>query len=228
MNPPVCPPVSDTSDLRHQLVETCLAMSKLGYFIGTWGNISVRVKGGLLVTPTKMDYGVMTGEDLVVVDWEGERIRGERLPTSEVHLHRLVLQTRPDLGVLIHSHAPWCSAVACARQSIPALVEDMAQIIGGEVRCSKYAPGGHHMELAQAAVDAMGDHSCAALLANHGVIVGARDLGEALVAAQVLEKAAMLYVNSHALGGTHSIPPQLVQEERERYLYKYGTTKDAE
>ena len=49
------------------------------------------------------------------------------------------------------------------------------------------APGGHHMELAQAAVDALGDHSCAALLANHGVIVGARDLDEGLVAAQVLE-----------------------------------------
>lgn len=218
----------DTLMLRQEIIATCLELVRIGHFIGTWGNIAVRVDDGILLTPSRLDYEAMRPADLVAVDWGGNRIRGERLPTSEMQVHRMVLAERPDMGAVVHSHAPWISVLACTGMNLPCIVEDMAQIIGGEVRCSRYVRGGEHQELAQATIDALGAESSAVMLANHGVVVGGRNLNEAHVAAHVLEKAAMIFVHANNICGSEVIAEEAVRAERDRYLYKYGTASDFE
>lgn len=213
---------ADTPSLRREIITACQALSAEGMVIGTWGNVSVRVEQGLLVTPSRVDYATMEADDLVVVSWEGGKISGTRPPSSEMELHRLLLLHRPDLGAIVHTHSRYASALACAQRSLPVCIEDMAQIIGAEVRCSKYAPGGRHRGLAEAARDAMGTEAAAVLLANHGPVAGGRNLAEAVVAARVLEKAAFVYVTATLLGGCSLIPEAEVSEERHRFLYKYG------
>ena len=134
-------PFKDSIALREQIINTCLDMrDKYGYFIGTWGNISVRVEEGMLVTPTRVSYDELKPEDIVVVTLDGKVMHSKRLPTSEVELHRGLLLKRPDIGAFIHSHSPYASACACAHRSIPVVVDDMAEIIGGEVRCASMCP----------------------------------------------------------------------------------------
>ncbi len=223
-DPPPAPP--DSVDLRRQVVDTCLQMCRLGFFIGSWGNVAVRVAEGMLVTPTRLDYAEMQPEDVVLVDWDGHRLGGRRLPSSEMHLHRLVLRARPDLGALIHSHPPWAGVLATLGRTLPVVMEEVAQILGGEVRCSRYVPAGRHLDLAAQAVEAMGAESMAAILANHGLVVGGRDLKEAAVATQVLEKAAMAFVLASAMGEPKVIPADAAAQERHRYRFKYGTAAD--
>ena len=170
------------------------------------------------MTPSRMIYDDVTPDDLVVVGWEGGVLRGNRLPTSELELHRQILRKRPDLGALIHSHSPWASVCACAGRSIPVLADDMAEVIGGEVRCAAHVAAGRHRELAAAAAEAIGPDACAVLLGNHGVVAGGRDLAEAVVACQFVEKAAMILIHAQALGGVQPIPEELWREERHRYL----------
>lgn len=215
-------PQTDTQELRQRIIEACHFLTDIGFFIGTWGNIGVRLFEGLMVTPSRIDFKLMRPDDLVVVDWEGRRIKGERVPSSEMEVHRIILLNRPDLGASVHTHSPYACAVSCARRSIPVISEDVSQIIGGEIKCSCYVPAGRHSELADAAWESMGEVSAAVLLANHGPIVGGRDLSEAIVAAQVLEKAAMAFLLTPAIGGAAVIPQDLVNEERHRFLYKYG------
>lgn len=220
-------PFDDTTALREEVIRACFTMrDRLGYFVGTWGNISVRLTDGVLVTPSRMNYEDVQPEDLVVVAWEGGVLRGRRVPTSEMELHRQVLLARPDLQALIHSHSPWASVCACAHHGIPVFSDDMAELIGGEIHCAPYAPAGHHRELALAASKAIGPDACAVLLANHGVLAGGRDLAEATVACQLVEKAAMALIQAEALGGVKPIPEPLWREERHRYLYKYGKPED--
>lgn len=227
MTYPPATPLNDTVALREEVIRACFFLrDRLGYFIGTWGNISVRVEEGLLVTPSRRDYEDLRPEDLVVVAWEGGVVRGHRLPTSETELHRQLMLQRPDLGALVHSHSPWASVCACARRAIPVLADDVAEVIGGEVRCAKYAPAGRHRELARNAREAIGPDAAAVLLANHGVVAGARDLAEAIVACQFVEKAAMILIQAAALGGATPIPEPLWREERHRYLTKYGRPED--
>jgi L-fuculose-phosphate aldolase len=217
----------DSTAIREQVIRTCFLMrDRLGYFVGTWGNISVRLEDGLLVTPSRTAYEEMTPDDLVVVGWRGGVLRGKRLPTSEMELHRQILLARPDLGALVHSHSPWASVCATARKVIPVLTDDMAEVIGGEIRCARYAPAGRHRELAAAAREAIGPDAGAVLLANHGVVAGGRDLAEAVVASQFVEKAAMILIQAEAIGGAKPIPEELWREERDRYLHKYGKPED--
>ncbi len=223
----VVAPFKDTKELREEIIEVCCRLTELGYCIGTWGNVSVRCEEGLLITPSAIDYSTMSTDDMVVVDWDGRKISGERLPSSEMQLHRLFLLRRPDMGAVVHTHSPYASTCAVANRSIPVTVDDMAQIIGGEVRCSEYAPGGKHIELAEAGWKALGDRNAAVILANHGPVVLGRNLKEATVAAQVLEKAAMLYVLASSMGCCVPITSDYVEEERHRYLYKYGRKEDA-
>lgn len=219
-------PLPDTLELREEIIGACIFLMDIGFCIGTWGNIAVRVEDGLMVTPSRIDFRTMAPDDLVTISWEGKQIAGDRLPTSEAELHRMVLLHRPDLGASVHSHSPYASAVSAARKSIPVCLEDMSQIIGGEVMCAEYTPAGRHKSLAEAAVSVMGDHAAAVLLANHGPIVCGRTLAEALTAAQVLEKSAMAFLSAIPLGGCVPIPDELVREERYRFLYKYGGRDD--
>ncbi|MHB1000657.1 MAG: class II aldolase/adducin family protein [Armatimonadota bacterium] len=222
---PITPP-ADSLQLRQEIIQACIYLMDIGFCIGTWGNIAVRVEEGLLVTPSRIDFRQMEPDDMVLVSWEGKKIGGYRLPTSESELHRLVLLHRPDMGVSVHSHSPYASAVSAARKSIPVCLEDMSQIIGGEVRCAEYTPAGRHKSLAEAAVAVMGDESAAVLLANHGPIVCGRNIPEALTAAQILEKSAMAFILTASIGGCVPIPSELVREERHRFLYKYGSPDD--
>jgi L-ribulose-5-phosphate 4-epimerase len=227
MPPQSVTPAADSVELRRQIIHACLYLrDRLGYFVGTWGNVSVRLKEGLLVTPSRMSYDALQPEDLVVVAWEGGTLRGTRLPTSELEMHRQILLQRPDLGALIHSHSPYASTVACAQRSIPVILDDMAEVIGGTVNCAPYVSAGKHLALAQAAREAIGLDACAVLLANHGVLAGGRDIEEALVAAQFVEKAALVLIHTQVLGGARPIAEDLWREERQRYLYKYGKAED--
>jgi L-fuculose-phosphate aldolase len=223
----VATPLEDTLSVRAEVIDTCRKLHELGHFIGTWGNISVRLTDGMLVTPSAVAYETMTTDDLVLISWgEMKVIKGERLPSSESLLHHMLLSQRADFGAVVHTHSHYLTALSCARRDLPTCVEDMAQIIGGDVKCTSYVPGSKHKELAEAACDAIGKQSMAVLLANHGPVLAARTLAEAVVAVEILEKAAMSFVLASSIGGCVLIPEDNVKEERERFLFKYGKTVD--
>lgn len=212
--------------LKREMIEKCRLLEKIGYFIGTWGNISVRVSEGFIVTPSRVEYAVIEPGDLVTVSPEGVVLEGHRLPSSEAEIHRMVLNKKPDVGAIIHSHSPYATAVSCLHQTIPVFVEDMAQIIGGAVRTTRYVPAGQHKKIAEEVANTIGEEN-AVLLANHGVLCCGRNLEEALVASQILEKAAAMMLAAGGASRVIPIPHRFVRSERHRFLYKYGTRHDA-
>jgi L-fuculose-phosphate aldolase len=217
----------DTVELREAVIQACLHLTRLRFFLGTYGNVSVRVQDGLLITPSAVCYDTMAPDDFVVVSWDGTQVlRGHRVPSSETEMHRRLMLRRPDLGAFIHTHSTYASTLSCVGRSIPACVEDMAQLIGGDVRCAPYVCGSFHDELAEGACRTIGEDSAAVLLANHGSVVGGRRLAEAVVACEVLEKAAAMTVHAAPFGGVIPMPPEMVIEERQRFLYRYGRVAD--
>lgn len=221
------PPFRDTTELRQAVIDTCFLMrDRLGFFIGTWGNISVRLEEGLLVTPTRANYEELRPEDLPVVSWEGVKLKGVMLPTSETELHRQLLLERTDLAALIHHHAPWSSVFASAQKSIPVVTDDMAMVVGGEVHCAEYFPAARHHDLARAVRTAIGPDAQAVLMSNHGAICGGRNLEEAVLCCQFVEKAAQVYLMGQLLGGVKPLAEASWREERDHYISKYGRAAD--
>jgi len=208
---------------KRAVVETGKKMLTSGLVVGTWGNVSARVPGEpevVAITPSGMDYLTMTTEDVVLMDLAGRVIEGRRKPSIETPMHLAVYQARPEVRGIVHAHSVYAAAWAAARQPIPGALEELVQIVGGEVRVARYALPGTR-ELAERAVEAL-EGRMAALLANHGVIALGRNLAEALKTCQVVEKAAQALLYAKMLGGWVELSPQDIVAMREFFLHSYG------
>jgi L-fuculose-phosphate aldolase len=212
-------------ELRRQIVAACLELERKGYVVGTYGNVSVRTDAGLLITPSRVDYQTMTPADIVPLTLEGNRIGGNRLPSSELEVHRQIYVRRPDVGAVVHTHSLFSAALSTLHQDIPVIVEEQSQVIGDDIRCTKYVPAGQHRALGEEVAQTLGAGN-GLLVANHGMVSCGRTLHEAMFACEIVERVAQMRLLAGALGAPVPIPPEFVRSERERWLYKYGQAGD--
>ncbi|CEO88458.1 class II aldolase/adducin family protein [Syntrophaceticus schinkii] len=156
------------------VLETGKIIINSGLVSGTWGNISVRLSNpdSFLITPSGVPYHELTAEDLVIIDLQGEVLAGRLKPSSETPLHAAIYRARQDINGIVHTHSSYASVFTVTRKPLPPVLEEMAQLLGGDVRVAPYAPAGTD-ELAAAAVRcSWGTVSAVFVLANHGVVGG--------------------------------------------------------
>lgn len=190
--------VMDHSNLREILITTARSLQKNQLGTGTAGNLSARIKQGYLITPTGVDYEILTPADIVRMDLHGNRAEGDLKPSSEWQFHRDIYARRTDTNAIVHTHSPCATALACTRQDLPAFHYMVAGVGGSSIRCAEYATFGTQ-ELSDHALVALGGrHAC--LLANHGVIALGKDVASAFKMAQLVEELAKQYLLSRMLG----------------------------
>src|SRR5690349_12851035 len=81
---------------RQELCTTGRWMYERGYIVALEGNLSVRLDAGrILTTPTCMNKGMLSPEDLVVTDLDGQQLTGDRRVSSELAMHLLFYRMRP-------------------------------------------------------------------------------------------------------------------------------------
>jgi L-fuculose-phosphate aldolase len=181
--------MTDTA-LRERIVATARRMNALGINQGSSGNVSARVEGGFLVTPSGLPYEDLRGADLVHVSLGGHAT-GHREPSSEWRFHRDIYAARPEAGAVVHTHSACATTLACLERAIPAFHYEVAFAGGNDIRCAPYRTFGTQ-ELSDAALAALeGRRAC--LLAHHGVIAFGTDLDDALRLADKVEALSRLY-----------------------------------
>ena len=206
------------------IISTCKLMQDMGFFLGTWGNISLRVGDYILLTPSRVAYDTMIPDDIVVITMDAQIVEGTRNPTSEKEVHRQIYLVRDDVRAIIHAHTPNAMAVsALPIESVPCTVEEMSQLLGGSIPLAKrYVPAAQHEQLGLAAAEAIGERN-GVILRNHGPVSCGRTLEEAILCSRVIEKACGIYLS---IGNQASaIANEYVQSERYRFLYTYGKEK---
>ena len=100
------------TEARQEILDICRQMVEKKFFLGTWGNVSVRIEGHIILTPSKVEYDRMRLEDLVVLNLDGSIACGERTPTSEKEVHRQIYLAREDVKAIIHAHTAKAMAVS--------------------------------------------------------------------------------------------------------------------
>ncbi len=203
---------------RERIIETARAMNACGLNQGASGNLSLRRGGGLFLTPSGVPYEGMVAEDIIAMkvdgSWHAES-EGKK-PSSEWRFHLDIMNSRPDVGAIVHAHPVFATALACLRKDIPAFHYMVAIAGGKEIKCSGYATFGTE-ELSRLALEALGPRN-ACLLANHGLIACGKDLEQALAIAVEVETLAAQYVRVLEIGE----PVILDDEEMDRVLTKFG------
>ncbi|MCH4072346.1 L-fuculose-phosphate aldolase [Pseudoramibacter sp.] len=209
---------------RIDVVKYCKKLITAGLTTGTGGNISIlnREKGLYAISPSGMDYFETEPEDVVVMDLEGQVVDGRRKPSSEHALHRVFYTRRDDIDAVVHTHSTYCTVLATLREGLPAS-NYLVAFAGPDVRCSAYASYGTP-ELAEAAFEAMTDRK-AALLANHGMVAGAKTVAGAFNIADQLEQCAKVYVLARAIGKPVLLDDDEMADMVVRFRDEYGQKK---
>ena len=119
-----------SKELREQLIETAIAMNASGINQGMSGNLSIRMDGGFLITPTGINYSELVPADIVAMNLNGEW-EGSVKPSSEWRFHRDIYRYRADAQAILHAHPIYCAALACLGRPIPAF-HYMVAVAGGK------------------------------------------------------------------------------------------------
>ena len=211
--------------VREKLLEVACALDAARLNTGTAGNVSLRTEEGMLVTPSGMPSAACTPADMVEVADDGTA-RGALAPSSEWRMHRDIYRNRPEACAIVHTHAPFATALACQRVGIPPFHYMVARFGGKDVRCAGYATFG---------TQALSDHILSALenrnaclIANHGMAVFGRDLDHALSLAIEFEALCEQYWRTLQLGTPVLLSDAEMAEVIERFSW-YGrpVTRDS-
>ena len=214
---------------KEQVIEAAQEMERKGLVVGTAGNISLRLKDPgsrelLAITPSGRYYDSLKVDDIVVVDFAGQKVEGELKATIETVMHIEVHKARKKINAVVHAHPPFCSAFAVAGMDIPPLIDEQVILIGGEIKTAQYGfPG--TPDLAKNVVSALGPRN-AVILANHGVLAVGRDMREALTICELAEELAKIYVSALGLGRVNQLPAEVIELERAFFTATYGESEE--
>lgn len=210
-------------ELKQEIIDACLWLEKNKLVIGTWGNVSVRAdENTIILTPSKLSFKELTLADFVTINNKGEILDGDRRPTSEWEVHRHIYLARSDINAIIHCHPTYASAMCATNSPIPPILEEMTQLIGGEVPITPdYIRAGEHAALGIAAAKYLGNKN-AVLLKNHAPVCCGKDLEYAKLACLVVEKAAQCYIGIKGKFDVQIIPEKHSELEHYRFFNQYG------
>ena len=199
---------------QRQVAEVYRALGRAGMNAGSSGNVSLRTRHGMVITPSGCSADTITNADPVKMTLGGEA-RGARPPSSEWFMHAAIYRAYTYAQAIVHTHADACTALACLNENLPAFHYLVVQFGGDDVRCAPYVTFGTPA-LAEVAVAALVDRT-ACLLANHGMIVTGADADAALTAALTLESLARQYLLARAAGKVRLLTAAEMRAARERF-----------
>ena len=201
------------TDLVDRVVDTAAAVVASGAISANGhGNVSLRVPGAeeMYFTSAPSLKG-LARDGVVRVGLDGTLLEGELPPVqgAVVAMHTAMYADREDVGCVIHTHSPYATAYAVARQPIDCWIEALAMFgLADGVPVAGYGPRGSDEAVAEIR-SAVRPGNPAVLLANHGVLVFHRTPELAVLVGGVVEEAAQASMNAAALGGPVTIEPQL-------------------
>ena len=203
---------AEETNSRKAIIAQCIWMNSSGLNQGTSGNISVRCGDHMLITPSAIAYEAIKPDMIAALALDGEygAYEGPLKPSSEWRFHLDIMQARPEVNAIVHTHSTYATTLAMCRKDIPACHYMVAAFGGNNVRCSDYALYGTKA-LSDTALEALeGRTGC--LLANHGMIVLGENLDQAMWRAVELETIAKQYVLSLNIGGPTILSDEQIEE----------------
>lgn len=200
----------DEQTARREIVNIGRLLYERSYVVSSDGNVSVRLDDGRIVaTPTMICKGRMTEESLAVTD-SGGRPLTDRKPSSELQMHLLIYQERPDVKAVCHAHPPHGTAFAVAGLAIDQPILSEVILTLGCVPLAGY--GTPSTNEVTEAMRPLVKHHNALLMANHGAVAYGSDLWQAFDRLETLEHTARIAILAKLLGGSRNLPTDAVEK----------------
>ncbi len=221
------------NELKQQVLAANLSLPEYGLVTFTWGNVSAidRQQGLVVIKPSGVDYSVMTAQDLVVVDLQGNIVEGRCKPSSDTATHLVLYQNFPEIGAVVHTHSRHATIWAQAGRSIPALGTTHGDYFYGDIPCTgplsrQEIEGDYERETGELIVRTFRQQPYSprempgVLVLSHGPFAWGKDAAEAVHNAVVLEEVAAMALFTCQLAP--DIAPMQTDLLNKHFLRKHG------
>jgi ribulose-5-phosphate 4-epimerase/fuculose-1-phosphate aldolase len=199
---PLTPPLAP----RAELALLCRTLFTEGYDDHIAGHVTMKQDdGSILCSPWELAWDELRARDVIRLDGQGRVIEGHWNVTPAIGLHLAIHALRSDVCVIVHNHSRFGTLWANARRIPPIHDQTSAQVDGDPVIIDEYNAPVNDLSEAENCARGLGQAK-AALLANHGVLVVARDIRQAHLRALTLEWRCRQAWMTEAIGGGKPIP----------------------
>jgi ribulose-5-phosphate 4-epimerase/fuculose-1-phosphate aldolase len=141
---------SAESIAREEICRVGKSLFERGYVHATAGNISVRLDGGFLITPTDACLGFLEPARLAKLDVSGQQISGDQA-SKTITLHRSIYSATAALETavrcVIHTHSTHCVALTLQHsykaeaELLPPVTPYFVMKVGHVPRIAYHRPG---------------------------------------------------------------------------------------
>ncbi|WP_426492698.1 L-ribulose-5-phosphate 4-epimerase [Hymenobacter sp. 102] len=124
--------------LKQSCYEANMQLPKLGLVLFTFGNVSVvdRENRVFAIKPSGVPYETLRPEDMVIVDFAGQVVEGEKRPSSDTKTHAVLYSHWEEIGGIVHTHSTYATAWAQTQLDIPILGTTHADHLTVDVPCA--------------------------------------------------------------------------------------------
>jgi L-ribulose-5-phosphate 4-epimerase len=197
------PMASPINDVVTTAVEAHWALAAAGLSDMVWGHASIRRPDGtgIVMKAAGWSFEEIQADRIVGVSWESERIDGTGKIHIEVPIHTQIMLARPDVGCVVHTHAPAVAAFASLNVEMRPISHD--GVIFADGALPRFELTGNLIstpELGKALAGVLGD-APGVLIPQHGMVTAGADATEAIMYASLLERACKVQLLAAAAGG---------------------------
>lgn len=203
-------------DAVRDAVSANRALGAAGQADLVWGHASVRDPEGRGVWMKAAGWGFdeITTKRVVLVSPDGDVLEGEGRRHVEYPIHTGVMEQRPDVSSVVHSHAP--AAVAFASLDVPLRPISHEGVLFTDPDIPRFRETGSLIRdaaLGAALAEVVGDGP-GCLIPHHGIVTVGTGVAEAVMRAVLLERACHVQLLALAAGGARTWSDQ--QEVRRK------------
>lgn len=207
------------AELSEKLELACNILAMGGHGNLTLGHVTARrpVQTYLHMNPHDLGLEEITTQDIIIIDFEGNKLLGSGRKHSEYPIHTEIYKMYPHINCVIHTHPFYSTVVGATDGTIKAINHEGSLFAGipvfVETTLLIRTPS-----LGQSVARCLNGHR-ALLMRNHGVVVTGASIEEATVYAVLLERAARLQVVASQVGSLSTSAPLETEGKREQVFY---------
>ncbi len=207
--------MADLEELREELrYGTRLLFNELN---DPWGHIAVRLpesdgRAGFLLKHVRVPPPPADPAAVMVFDYDGNVLEGERTIPWEIPLYVGIFQARPDAMSVIHTHPRVATALSMAGKTVFAITHQSAQfehgvpIFQGDMINTP--------ALGEGLAETLGSMP-AALLKGHGAVTVGLNVAHAVQNTLYLEQAALQQIWAATLGTPEVLEDRLIAFQKD-------------
>lgn len=220
-------------ELKKKVYEANMELPRRGLITFTWGNVSEidRKSGYFVIKPSGVDYDILTPDDMVVMDLDGNKIEGKYNPSVDTPTHIELFKAFPEIGGVVHTHSPMAAAWAQAGRDIPCYGTTQADYFYGSVPCCRVLTEeevreNYEKNQGLVIIETFRKRNLniryypGAICAHHGPFAWGKDSNQAVHNAVVLEEVAKISAWTESINPKSVSAPQYMLDKH--FLRKHG------